>query len=55
MANTLVLYFSATGTTKKVAEKVAKKLNADTLADKAGTISHEILVNIGERVKRIYK
>ena len=32
-----------------------KKLNADTLADKAGTISHEILVNIGERVKRIYK
>ena len=29
MANTLVLYFSATGTTKKVAEKVAKKLNAD--------------------------
>ena len=29
MANTLVLYFSATGTTKKVAEKVAEKLNAD--------------------------
>ena len=29
MTNTLVLYFSATGTTKKVAEKVAKKLNAD--------------------------
>ena len=29
MANTLILYFSATGTTKKVAEKVAKKLNAD--------------------------
>lgn len=29
MANTLVLYFSATGTTKKVAEEVAEKLNAD--------------------------
>lgn len=29
MANTLVLYFSATGTTKKVADEIAKKLNAD--------------------------
>ena len=29
MAKTLVLYYSATNTTKKIAEKVAKKLNAD--------------------------
>lgn len=29
MAKTLVLYFSATNTTKKVANKVAQKLNAD--------------------------
>ncbi|ASJ21344.1 alanine racemase [Brachyspira hampsonii] len=32
-----------------------KKLNADTLASRIDTISHEILVNIGERVKRVYK
>lgn len=29
MAKTLVLYYSATNTTKKVAEKVAQRLNAD--------------------------
>ncbi|MBB1062874.1 flavodoxin [Limosilactobacillus fastidiosus] len=29
MANTLVLYYSATGTTKKVAEKISQILNAD--------------------------
>lgn len=29
MAKTLVLYYSATGTTKKMAEKVAQKLNAE--------------------------
>lgn len=29
MAKTLVLYYSATGTTKKVAKAVAQKLNAD--------------------------
>ncbi|BAQ23821.1 flavodoxin [Streptococcus troglodytae] len=29
MANTLVLYFSQTGTTKRIAEKIAKKLQAD--------------------------
>lgn len=29
MANTLVLYYSATNTTKRVAETVANKLNAD--------------------------
>lgn len=32
-----------------------KKLNAETMAKKSNTISHEILVNIGERVKRVYK
>lgn len=32
-----------------------KKINAETMAKKSGTISHEILVNIGERVKRVYK
>ena len=32
-----------------------KKLNAETMAKKSGTISHEILTNIGDRVKRIYK
>ncbi|MEI0447535.1 alanine racemase [Brachyspira intermedia] len=31
-----------------------KKLNADTLAERIGSISHEVLVNIGERVKRVY-
>lgn len=29
MAKTIVLYYSATGTTKKAAEQVAQKLNAD--------------------------
>lgn len=29
MAKTIVLYYSATGTTKKAAEEVAKQLNAD--------------------------
>ncbi len=29
MAETLVLYYSATNTTKKIAEQVAQKLNAD--------------------------
>lgn len=29
MAKTLVLYYSATGTTKRVAEEIMKKLNAD--------------------------
>ena len=29
MAKTLVLYYSATNTTKKIAEQVAQKLNAD--------------------------
>lgn len=32
-----------------------EKLNADNLANKTDTISHELLVNIGERVKRVYK
>lgn len=32
-----------------------KKLNAETMAKKSNTISHEVLVNIGERVKRVYK
>ncbi|WP_295153867.1 alanine racemase [uncultured Brachyspira sp.] len=32
-----------------------KRLNADTLAERIGSISHEVLVNIGERVKRVYK
>ncbi|WP_300365724.1 alanine racemase [Brachyspira sp.] len=31
-----------------------EKLNADTMAERIGSISHEILVNIGERVKRVY-
>ena len=29
MAKTLVLYYSATNTTKEIAKKVAQKLNAD--------------------------
>ncbi len=29
MAKTLVLYYSATNTTKKIAEQIAQKLNAD--------------------------
>lgn len=29
MAKTLVLYYSATNTTKRVAEQIAQKLNAD--------------------------
>ena len=32
-----------------------KKLNAETMAKKSETISYEILVNVGERVKRVYK
>lgn len=32
MAKTIVLYYSATGTTKKVAEEVAKKMSADIAA-----------------------
>lgn len=32
MAKTIVLYYSATGTTKKAAEKVAKQLGADIAA-----------------------
>lgn len=32
-----------------------ERLNANTLAEKADTINHEVLVNIGERVKRVYK
>lgn len=31
-----------------------EKLNADTLAARIDSISHEVLVNIGERVKRVY-
>ena len=30
-ANSVVLYFSATGTTKKVAEKIASKSNSDII------------------------
>lgn len=32
-----------------------KKLNAETMAKRIETISHEILVKIGDRVKRVYK
>lgn len=32
-----------------------EKLNAKTMAERIGTISHEVLVNIGNRVKRVYK
>ena len=32
-----------------------KELNAENMAKKSETISYEILVNIGERVKRVYK
>lgn len=32
-----------------------KKLNAETMAKRTDTIPHEILVRIGERVKRVYK
>ncbi len=31
-----------------------EKLNAKTMAERIGTISHEVLVNIGYRVKRLY-
>lgn len=31
-----------------------EKLNAKTMAERIGTISHEVLVGIGNRVKRIY-
>lgn len=32
-----------------------EKLNAASMAKRIGTISHEVLVNIGNRVKRVYK
>ena len=32
-----------------------KELNAENMAKKSETISYEILTNIGERVKRVYK
>lgn len=32
-----------------------ERLNANTMAKKIDTISHEVLVRIGERVKRVYK
>ena len=32
-----------------------KKLNAETMAKKIETIPHEVLVRIGERVRRVYK
>ncbi len=32
-----------------------EKLNAETLAIRIGSISHEVLANIGDRVKRVYE
>ena len=32
-----------------------ERLNANTMAERIESISHEVLVRIGERVKRVYR